>query len=123
MLTSFQRHDIYDMRHTLEIQPLLCQPRLIAVGLKAQSALRVVLLDQVFDDGARFPEGKVGVGVVDGGHATIGVDSGELGTLNIGEADFFDLVGKAELLDQHAHFCRIGSSSAVENDWFDGCHV
>lgn len=109
-------------RHTLEIQPLLCQPRLVAVRFEAQSVLGVVLLNQILDDGARFPECEVCVRVVDRGHTAVGVNGGELGLLDVGEVDRFELVRNAELFNQHAHFDRVRSGSPVENDGFDGCH-
>jgi len=46
----------------LEEEPLLGVVGLCRAGLEAQLALRVVALDEVFDDGARLPEGDAGVG-------------------------------------------------------------
>lgn len=37
----------------------------------------VVVVDEVLDDGARFPEDDSGVGVFDGGNPPVGVDRDE----------------------------------------------
>jgi hypothetical protein len=75
------------VKRTLVKQPLLRQIRLLAARLEADFALRIVLLDQVLDDGAGFPEREIGVGVVDCGHAAVGIYGEELGLLDVGELD------------------------------------
>ena len=61
-------------------------------GWKAQLLLRVVAFNQVFDDCSGLPESEVRVGIMDGGNATVGVDSKILGLLHICEWDSDDLV-------------------------------
>jgi hypothetical protein len=113
-------------RHTpihtanLEEQPLLGEVRVCASRGKAQLVLCVVLLNEVLDDGAGFPQGEVGVGVVDGGHAAVGVDLEELGLFEVGELDVVELVGEAELLAHHADLGRVGAVLAVDGDGLDG---
>jgi hypothetical protein len=57
--------------------------------------LRVVLLDQVLYDSARFPEHEIGIGVFDGGVASVGVDVDEGLLLYIIEFERVDIVWDA----------------------------
>jgi hypothetical protein len=108
------------VNRTLEIQPLLRQPALLAARLETNLAVRVVLVDQVLDDGAGFPEREVGVGVVDRGHAAIGVDGEEVRLLDVGELHVFEVVGEAEFFGEHADFGRVGAVFAVDGDGLGG---
>jgi hypothetical protein len=108
------------VNRTLEIQPLLRQPALLAARLETNLPVRVVLVDQVLDDGAGFPEREVGVGVVDRGHAAVGVDGEEVGLLDVGELHVFEVVGEAEFFGEHADFGRVGAVFAVDGDGFGG---
>lgn len=78
-------------RH-LEVEPLLGMVVVIRTRCVAELAIGVVLLNEVLNDCAGFPEGKVGVGVVDGRHAAVRVDFEVLGLFNILEAYRDDFV-------------------------------
>lgn len=58
----------------LVVQPLLGEV-FFGGGGEGQGVFFVVLLDEVFDDGAGFPEGDAGVGIFDCGDAVNGVVS------------------------------------------------
>lgn len=86
--------------------PVLCAP-----GLETDFAFRVVLLDEILQNSARLPECEAVVGVLDRGHAAVGVDGEELGPFYVGEADVFDVVGEAELDGEHADFWGVRTPS------------
>ena len=80
MLVKYARHGFYQVLLTLarglEVQPRLREElvgrRRVGEGLRG-----VVGGEQVFDDGAGFPEGEGGVWVGDGGDAAVGVEGFE----------------------------------------------
>jgi hypothetical protein len=102
---------------TLEVQPLLCQVCLLAAGREAHLALRVVLLDQVLNNGTRLPEREVLIGVLDRRHAAVGVQLDEVGALDFGELHVLEVVGEAHLLGEHADLGRVGAMLAPDDDW------
>jgi hypothetical protein len=73
--------------------------------------LRVVLLDEVLDDGSRFPQDEIGVWVFDGGVAAVGVDVCERLLLHIAEFERIDLVWDGELLKDQDDFPWVGPAS------------
>lgn len=103
----------------LELEPLLRKIRLRRPRSETQAAFRVVALDQVFDNGTGLPQGDAGVGVVDGGQATVGVDGEVLGLLDFGELNIVELVREAELLQDDADFGRVGTALTPDFDGFD----
>jgi hypothetical protein len=111
-----------DQMRTLEVQPLLGEVGLLGTGLEADFALGVVLLDEVLDDGTRFPQCEVGVWVYDCGHAAVGVELGEGFALDVGELDIVQVVWDAELFSDHADLGGVGAMLAVDLDGLDG-HV
>lgn len=58
----------------LEVEPLAGVVEVGSARGEAELVLLVVGLGQVLEDGAGLPQGEVGVGVVDGGQAAVGVD-------------------------------------------------
>jgi len=105
---------------TLEVQPLLCEICLLAARGEADFVVLVVLVNQVLDDGAGFPQREVGVGIDDGGHAAVGVELGELGALDVGELHVVEIVRDTEFLCDHADLRRVGAMLAVDLDGLDG---
>ena len=71
--------------------------RFIAAGWEGKLVLCVVFLDEILDDGAGFPEGEVGVRVVDRGHAAIRVDREEFRLLKIREWGVDEIVWQPKL--------------------------
>ena len=98
----------------MEEQPLLRQVALVAARGKTNLVLCVVLVYQVLDDGAGLPDCKVGVWVVYGWHAAIGVDGEIFGFLEVREADTLDLVGDAELFRYHDNLGWVGTWGVLE---------
>ena len=98
------------------MEPLLREVRLGRSGRETQAALRVVALDEVLEDGAGLPEGDVGVGVVDGGDAAVGVDGEVFGLLDVREGNGVYVVGKAEFLEHDEDFGRVGATFTPERD-------
>lgn len=62
--------------------------------------LLVVFFDEVFEDGAGFPQCDAGVGVFDGRGAAVGAQLLVLGLLEVGEVPELVLVGDVELLEE-----------------------
>lgn len=106
----------------LEVEILLGSVRVQAASREADFVVCVVLLRQVFDDGARLPKSQAGVGVVNGWQTAIGVDCQVLGLLDIGEGDGLYLVGDAKLLQHDDHLGRVGATLAVQLDGLEGRH-
>lgn len=106
-------------KRALEVQPLLREIRLLAAGREADFVVLVVLLHQVLDDGAGFPEREVCVGIDDGGHAAVGVELGELGALDVGELHVVEVVRDAQFLRDHADLGRVRAVLAVDLDGLD----
>ena len=80
MLVKYARHGFYQVLLTLarglEVQPRL-REELVGRGRVGEGLRGVVGGEQVFDDGAGFPEGEGGVWVCDGGDAAVGVEGFE----------------------------------------------
>lgn len=73
----------------------------------------VVLLDEILDDGPGLPEREARVRVLDGRHAAVGVEL-EVGLLlHLGELDLLELVGDAQLLEDHADFDGVGPDAVA----------
>ena len=100
----------------LEVEPLLRVVRLGRAGRETKAVLRVVALDEVLEDGAGLPEGDVGVGVVDGGDAAVGVDGEVFGLLDVREVDGVYFVGNAEFAEQDGDFGRVGAKFTPDLD-------
>ena len=79
---------------------------------------RVVAVDYVLQDSAGFPECDIGVGIMDGGEATVGVDGDVLSALDIAHGDMDDFVGESELFENEADFGRVGTALAPDFDRF-----
>ena len=104
----------------LEEQPLLGEVRVVGSRCKRKLAGGVVGLGEVLEDGAGLPQREVSVGVVDGGHAAVGVDGEEGGLLQLGELRVDQLIRDGELFAEHAHFGRVGTMFAVDGDGLEG---
>ncbi len=105
----------------LEEEPLLGVVGVRGAGGEAEAVVRVVALDEVFDDGARFPEGEVGVGVVDGGEAAVGVAGEVVWGFDVGEGGCGYVVGEVEFFEQDGDFAGVGAALAPDVDGFEGC--
>ncbi len=104
----------------LEEEPLPGVVGVRGAGGEAEAVVRVVTLEEVFDDCARFPEGEVRVGVVDGGEAAVGVE-GEVGWgFDVGEGGCGDVVGEVELFEDDGDFAGVGAALAPDVDGFEG---
>lgn len=64
----------------------------------------IVFRDQVFDDGARFPERDARVGILDGREAAVGVDLRVLRLFDFVEWDVLAYARDVELGEEHADF-------------------
>jgi hypothetical protein len=69
----------------------------------------VVLLNEILDNGAGFPENEACVWVLDGGVAAVGVDGGEGGFFEGVELDGVDCVGNGEFFEDEDDFPGIGA--------------
>lgn len=109
---------------SLEKEPLLGQEGLVRPHREAELVFGVVAGDQVQDDSAGLPEREVGVGIVDGGEAAIGVYGGELGLLDVLVRYGDDLVGKTKSLQDNDDPGRVGTADAAPQlDWLEiGSH-
>jgi len=65
--------------------------------------VRVVGFDKVFDDRTAFPEDYVGVGVFNGGHATVWVEADKWLFLHFVKSNWLDLIRDAELAEDDEH--------------------
>lgn len=104
----------------LEGEPLLCEIVFFGPLCEADLVFRVVFFGDVLEDRARLPQREVVVWIVDGGHATIGVDLQEIRLLDIRKLDILKVVWEREFLGDHAHFRRVGAVLAVDLDGLDG---
>jgi hypothetical protein len=107
---------------TLEEQPLLSMPVLIATWRKADIQILIVLLNQVLDDGAALPQCNTGIEVMDGRHATVGVDGQIVGLLEVWEGYGNYFVGDGELFAEYCDFGWVGATFAVHFDGLEGRH-
>lgn len=106
----------------LEVEELPGLVRLGTAGREADFVACVVLFDEVLDDGPGLPQGNVGVWVVDGRQASVGVDGQVFGLLDIGQGHDDGLVGKAKLLEDDGDLGRVGATLAPDFDWLDAGH-
>ena len=66
------------------------------------------------DNGTRFPDGEVGVGVVEGREAAIGIDGSVRGLFDGGERDRDGGIGNREFVEDDGHAGWVGTAFAVE---------
>jgi hypothetical protein len=78
-------------------QRLVVEQVFLGSGGVTDFVLCVILVDQVCNDGAGFPEGDIGVQVVDCRHSPIWIDGFEFGLLQIGIFDELSNVWKLKL--------------------------
>lgn len=74
-----------------------------------QPALRIILLDEVQDNGAALPQREPRVRVLDGGHAAVGVEGDEGRLLDVVEFEGDDFVGQAEFFEDDEDFVGVGA--------------
>lgn len=91
------------------MEPLLRVVGFRGAGGEAQAVVRVVALDEVFDDGAGLPEGDVCVRVVDGWEAAVGVDGDVGGGFDVGDGDRDYFVGQVEFFEEDVDFEGVGA--------------
>lgn len=107
----------------LEMKPLFGGVVVRGALRETDGMLLVICFDQVLENGARFPDGDSGVGVFDGGNATVDVDGFERRLLHVRELEELGLVRKIEFVEEHHHLPRVGASGmVVEDDGFEGAH-
>lgn len=68
--------------------------------------LFVVLVDEVGGDGCRLPERHAGVGIVDGGEATVGVDVDEALSLDLTHLHDIVLVRDVQFVEDDANLTK-----------------
>lgn len=96
----------------LEPDPLLDQVLLCKRAVR-DLMIFVVLFDEVLYDGPRLPEREARVRVLDGRHATVGVELEVRFLLHLRELDGFELEGDAQLLEDHADFDGVGADAVT----------
>lgn len=80
----------------------------------------VVGLDQVLEDRAGFPEGDVGIWIVDGGDTTVRVGGDVWFRFDVGEFDEFFCVGEVEFFEDHDYAPGVWAGGmGVELDGFE----
>lgn len=100
----------------LKEQPLLRVVPLGRPGREAEPVVRVVLVDQVQQDGARLPQRDARVGVLDRGDPPVRVDRDVVGLFDVAEGDWRDLVGDAEFFEDYRDFGRVGAAFSPDLD-------
>lgn len=107
----------------LEKQPLRREGGEVGARREADPVVGIVVAHEVLDDGAGFPQREVGVGIVDGGDAPVGIDGDIVGLLDLGERHLDDLVRKIQFGEDDGHARGIGAALAVDCDGLDVRHV
>lgn len=100
---------VWPLTTHLEVKVLLQMP-LVSRGSNVELVLLVVRLDEVLEDGAGLPDGKIiGVVVDDGRKATVRVDLEEEVILGVGVDDV--CVGDVELFEDEEDLERVGTTA------------
>lgn len=89
------------------------EPALAVVLLRAARVAelvgRVIGVQEVLDDCAGLPDGEAGVGVLDGGHAAVGVDGDEGLLLHDREVEKLTVVWDAQLFHDDGNLPWVGT--------------
>lgn len=83
---------------SLEKQPLLRVVPFRRVAGKADLVVRIVLFDEVQQDGTGLSQRDVCVGVLDGRQRAVRINGHVLGLLDVAEGGCYDLMGDAEFI-------------------------
>ena len=97
----------------LIIEPLSCVVGLIRALRKADSVFLIVPLGQVFDDGARFPEGEISVRVVDCRNTPIWIDRKIFGFFDLRQWCVNKFMGNLQFGKHDCNFWWIWSAFAA----------
>lgn len=100
------------------MQPLASLMGFSGAAGETEPVVFVVCFDEVFDDGAGFPQGESGVWVVDGGQTTIGVDGFVGGGFEFAPVDGHSLRGEVEFGEDDGDLEGVGAEGASVD--FDG---
>lgn len=84
----------------LEVKPRLALVFFRGFVSVGELVALVVLVNQIFDDGTRFPNGQSRIGVFNGRDTTVGVDLFVRLLLQVGELHQLNSIGDAELLQE-----------------------
>lgn len=113
---------IHTLTTHLEHQPLVHKVLLRRFVAIRKLVLLVVVLNEVLDDSTGLPECDAGIGVIDGGNATVDVRRLVGIFLEIGEFHKFSLVRDPKLLEDDCNLPRVRARSVrVESDWLAHC--
>jgi hypothetical protein len=106
----------------LKEQPLPCELRFVGTGWETNSMVLVVALHEVFDNSAGFPQRKVGVGVMNGGDAAVGIDGQVRGFFDRREGNECDFVRDIELGEDNGYFGGVGTAFSPDFDRLERGH-
>lgn len=67
----------------MEVEPLLAVVRLYRSGRKAELVTGIIFLNEIFNDGARLPQGDVSIWVVDRREPAVGINGNIFGRLDL----------------------------------------